>query len=534
MNDKKINLKTLSTEELIALTTKLIDENINKDKVIQTKDKIIKIKDDVISSNENIIKQLQEIIKKGNRKTFGRSSEKVDYTQLCLFNDVEDEIERAKQPKQKKVNEKKNKKLSEQVKEKVSKITDYRLSDISCQECHSEMREFKYDSNYTIDYIPASVSISENRIYSYICDSCNKLHDETIIVKADGPNQVIPKTVASSSLLANIIVDKYAYHTPLNRLETKYSNELGFTLSKQTMSNWLAALDELYLTRIYQQLVAQLNECDIIHADETPVAIIKHSQKVKNSRKSKKGYMWVYLSGATQENQVTIYDFKNNRNYINAKNFLKDYHGYIHCDGYDAYNNIDDTKTVGCFAHVRRYFFEALELIPESCRVGSKELAGVQYCDELFKIDTENPDDKLHKREEVLDSFKKWLDKVVDKTNPKLAIGKAINYTLNQWDKLVILAEDGRLEASNNRGERAIRPFTIGRKNWLFYFSENGAAVSSKIYSIVETCKLNKINVSKYFEYIFEVMSKKELNYDELNEILPTSKKIPSYLYLED
>ena len=553
-------MEKLSHEQLVSLSTILLEEINLRDDVIEEKEKLIKsrndaikeneelikskndaikeneelikIKDDIILNNENIIRQLQELIKKGNRKLFGKSSEKVDLNQLCLFNEVENEIKTNKDLKKKKREIKKTKKLSEQVKEKVAVVEDYKINNPNCNTCNSSMREFKYDSNFIINIIPAQALITERRVYSYTCDCCNATTDKAHIIKAKGPNQVISKSVTSPSLMADIINEKYSYHMPLDRIETKYIKEIGLEISKQTMSNWLAKCDELYLSKIYDRLVEILPECDIIHSDDTPVAIVKHAEGVAG--KTKKASMWVYVSGATQEKQIAIYDYRSDRKHENARNFLKDYHGYINCDGYKAYESIPNATIVGCFAHVRRYYYEALELIKPEHQADTKELIGVEFCNKLFELDESNPDELIKKRKKILWEFKEWLDSVVDTTNPNLAIGKAINYTLNQWDKLKNIALDPRLEVSNNRAERAIKPFVIGRKNWLFYFSEGGASIGARTYSIVETCKLNKLNVRKYLEYVFEEMSKENYKTEDIDKLLPTSKELPSDIYLND
>ena len=246
-----------------------------------------------------------------------------------------------------------------------------------------------------------------------------------------------------------------------------------------------------------------------MHCDETTVQVLKESGKEAQS----KSYMWLYRTSGDSKEAIVLYEYQPDRKYDRPKAFLKGFKGYIHSDGYEAYHGLSDGVVIcGCFAHARRKFDEALKILKPHEQIGSKALAGKTYCDKLFEIERKLADysseDRYKKRLElskpVLDEFLNWLNTCG--ALPKSALGKAVSYTLNQWKYLNNFLLDGRCEISNNRAERSVKPFVIGRKNFLFCDTVRGAKSSSIIYSIVETAKENGLNPMKYLTYIFETM----------------------------
>jgi hypothetical protein len=216
---------------------------------------------------------------------------------------------------------------------------------------------------------------------------------------------------------------------------------------------------------------------------------------------------------------------------------LEGFRGYLHVDGYAGYNGIPDVSLVGCWAHARRKFTEALQALPESAKtthVKAKE--GLAFCNQLFSIERDlkdvSPEERYKKRLErsqpVLEAFLAWLHEQAPRVLPKSALGQAIKYCRNQWDRLVAFLEDGRLEIDNNRAERSIKPFVIGRKNWLFSNTIKGAKSSAIIYSIVETAKENGLNPFNYLKYLFEQLPNINLtDKEKLDQLLPWSTTIP-------
>jgi hypothetical protein len=245
---------------------------------------------------------------------------------------------------------------------------------------------------------------------------------------------------------------------------------------------------------------------EVIHADETTLTVLK----TKDKPTPKKAYMWLYRTSKCSDKNIVLYDYKPNRKIENAENFLKGFKGYIHADGYPGYHKLGDNfRVVGCFAHCRRKFAEAVETLKKEDRENSNAAKGLEFCNELYEIEKEiadlSYDEKLkvrqEKSKEVLDAFLCWAETI--NAAPKSKLGTAINYLKNNEKYLRRYMEDGRLEIDNNRAERSIKPFVMGRKNFLFANTESGARGSAVMYSIIETAKENSLDPYKYLTYIF-------------------------------
>jgi hypothetical protein len=240
--------------------------------------------------------------------------------------------------------------------------------------------------------------------------------------------------------------------------------------------------------------------------------------------------MWLYRTGGDASHAIVLYEYQPDRRAIHPENFLRGFKGYLHADGYDGYHNLpEEIVVVGCWSHCRRKYDEALKSLPEKIREGSAALRGLQYCDKIFEIERKlfesTPEDRHAKRQKlskpVVEEFFTWADSL--KVLPKSGIGKAVYYTLSQRKYLERYLLDGRLECSNNRAERSIKPFVIGRKNWLFNNTPKGAQASSIIYSIIETAKENGLNLFAYLTRVFKTAPNVDLRNDPvaLESLMP-------------
>lgn len=256
---------------------------------------------------------------------------------------------------------------------------------------------------------------------------------------------------------------------------------------------------------VYNELHRKLVQHDILHADETTLQVLKEPGKSAQS----KSYMWLYRTGIDAKHPIVLYEYKPNRKAENAEKFLDGFNGWLHADGYDGYHKLNDgIRVVGCWAHARRKFIEALNAVPEQERAGSAAAEGVAYCDALFRIEAEIKglpyEEKAKQRREqaqpVLDALLAWSE--TKSAAPKSTLGKALHYLRTQWQYLIRYLEDGRLEISNNLAERSIKPFVIGRKNFLFANTPNGAHGSAVIYSLIETAKENGLDPYKYLTWV--------------------------------
>lgn len=464
------------------------------------------------SQNEWLLEQLRL----ANKKRFGVSSEKVHKElmgQLSLtFNEAEAYIA----PPGRKVTEvaahtrqKRSSKLEDVLPENVPvEIVEHRLSEEEreCPICGELMAEIGKEVRRTLKIIPAQVSIREDWYYTYACRRCQNEGTETPVVKAEKAPAVIPGSYASAEAVAHIAVQKFAMGSPLYRQEQEW-NRQGVKLSRQTMSNWLLWVSEHWLRPVYDEQHQQLLRRQVLHADETTLQVLQEPGKKAQT----KSYMWLYRTGGDAEHPIVLYEYQPSRKGEHAEKFLDGFSGYLHADGYQGYHKLPgNIRVVGCWAHARRKFDEALNAIPPDRREGSAALTGLQYCNELFAWEKEfaalSPEERykqrLEREQPVLDALLSWADSISGAVAPKSALGKALHYLREQWPYLIRCLEDGRLELSNNRAERSIKPFVIGRENFLFANTPLGAQSSAVLYSLIETAKENGLDPYRYLVWL--------------------------------
>jgi transposase len=276
------------------------------------------------------------------------------------------------------------------------------------------------------------------------------------------------------------------------------------------MCNWQIYIYYNYLVRLMDLMKRDLRKSYLIGADETTLQVIVEENKHSDS----KSYMWVYR-GYQKDRVILLYDYKPDRKSINPKEYLDGYEGYLQTDGYDGYNlTVKENNIIhlACWAHVRRRFFDCFKVLDKNKYPDSKII--LDMIQELYAIEKNAKEQKLdeksiHKLRQkesnvIIKKIKNWLDLNDDKYPPKTKMGEAINYTLELWKKLIVYLEDSRLPIDNNLVENAIRPFVIGRKNWLFSYTPNGASSSAAIYSLIETAKANGKEPYKYLKDLFE------------------------------
>jgi len=482
--------------------------------------------------NKNLKQELEAVkfaLSKMSRHIFGTSSEKSVHTEeeRNLFNLNEAEANQnlnADEPTISKVIKKRKHKTTkaENFKNLESREVIYDLDDNhkTCHECNTSLVEVGSKTRETIEIIKKAVKVMEKSI-TYKCPKCNSFH------KLAMPNLPIPGGIATSSLLAQVIVDKTANALPLYRQSEDYKR-IGLNLSRQTLSNWMIK-SSLQLEIIFNKMKDDLLDKDIIHADETTVQVLKESGK----RASQKSYMWTYVSSNYDDN-IVLYEYTSNRAGKNAKAFLQGYSGYLHVDGYAGYNQVDNVTLVHCMAHLRRKFHDVYVSLPEDKRSNSNTSDAMDYINQIYGLDRLSRDLSIDERYEykqvhikpIMIVFRDWLNNKQLTSAPQSSYGKAINYAVNYLPTIMNYLADGRLELDNNKAERAIKPFVIGRKNWLFSNTPNGARSSAILYSIVQTCLLNKINPYKYLAYVLDYLANHKINQIKINDILPYSENI--------
>ena len=445
-------------------------------------------------------------------KMYGRSSEKTSPEQLSLFNEAEKEAKpEVPEPTIEKITYKRKKKQGhreEMLKDLPVETIEYHLPEEEQKcDCGGNLHIMSKEVRKELKIVPAQVSVVEHVQYIYACRDCEKNNTNTTVKTAKMPKPAIAGSIASSSAIAYVMSEKFVKGIPLYRQEQEWER-MGVEISRQTMANWLIQSSDRWLKPIYERMHEHLIQREILHADETTLQVLKEPGRKVDSN----SYMWLYRTGRGKA-PIILYDYQTTRAAKHPIKFLKDFKGYLHTDGYEGYTSIPEITLVGCWAHARRYFVEALKVLPpkkDNTLTASEE--GLEFCNKLFEIekelhdltDLERYEGRLAKSRPVIDNFKAWLKHQRPRVLPKSLLGKAIQYCLNQWDKLTAFLLDGRLELDNNRSERSIKPFVIGRKNWLFSNTPKGAASSATIYSIVETAKENGLIPFEYLKYLFD------------------------------
>lgn len=486
------------------------------------------------------LKWYEEQFRLAQQKRFGASSEKThpDQLELNLFNEAEMLATPASQePDIETVTYSRKKSAGS----REAKLDQFPVETITyalpeeeqvCTCCGGVLHEMSTETRNEIAVIPAEVKVTRHVRQVYSCRRCEREEIRTPIVTAPMPKPIYPGSLASPSIMAYVMSQKYVDSQPLYRQEQQFAR-LGLTISRQTLANWMMYGADQWLSLLTDRMREHLLNQDILHADETTLQVLREPGKSAETN----SYLWLYRTGR-EGPPIVLYDYRPSRGGEHPRNFLMGFSGFLHVDGYSGYHKVQGVTLVGCWAHARRKFDEALKVLPPSQdKTETVAQQGLQYCNKLFAIERELKDSTPEKRytirqeqsRPVLDAYLLWLRQQRSRTLPKSKLGEAIGYSLNQWEKLTAFLEDGRLEIDNNRSERAIKPFVIGRKNWLFANTPRGAKASSIIYSIMETAKENGLNPFKYLMYLFEQLPQllDPKNPEMLDKLLPWSTSLP-------
>jgi len=410
-----------------------------------------------------------------------------------------------------------------------TKQVEHRLEGeaLVCPQCGNTMTEIGKEVVRTLEIIPAQMVVREDIYYTYACRSCSENADEgceTPVVKAPREKNIIPGSFATPEAIAHIMTQKFVMGSPLYRQEQEI-NRKGIHLSRQTMSNWILKATEDYLTPVYEQLHRELLTREVLHADETPLQVLHEPGKKPQSD----SYMWLYRTSGDVDEPIVLYEYQPGRGAKHPKEFLAGYKGYLHTDGYAGYHDLGESITVvGCWAHMRRKFDEAVKSLPKGKTKGSSASQGLTYCNLLFGIEQEiaelTPEERYEQRlkqaKPVLDAMFAWANSRT--AAPKSALGKALNYLKEQWPYLTNYLKDGRLEISNNRAERSIKPFVIDRKNFLFANTPKGADGSAIMFSLIQTAIENGLDPYKYLTWLMRTAKDADLtDLNTLKKLLP-------------
>ena len=463
------------------------------------------------------IARLQEYVNVLLAKRYGPSSEKVPEEQLRLFNEAEQQ-EAAPEPQpqapvQVPAHEraKPGRRALPEYLPRVEVVHELPEEARVCDHDGEALVEIGRESSEQLDIIPAQVRVIRHVRIKYACPCCH------IGVKsAPMPAQPIAKSIASPGLLAHIAVAKYQDGLPLYRQEAILRRS-GVELPRATLAGWMVKMGVLIQVLI-DAMREHLLAYDIVQMDETRVQVLKEPGKAATAL----SYMWV-ARGGPPDKPVVLFDYDPTRSGDVPKRLLAGFAGYLQSDGYEGYNAVGrepDIIRVGCAAHCRRKFDEAVKAQSKSGKAGpakaGKAWQGLAYFQKLYRIEAEikgqSPEVRHRVRREqakpLLDEIRTWLDASLPQVPPQSATGRALTYLDGQWEALIRYLDDGRLEIDNNLLENAIRPFALGRKNWLFSDTVGGAKASANLYSLIETAKANGLDPYAYLRYVFTELPK--------------------------
>lgn len=477
------------------------------------------------------------------RKRFGASSEKYadGYEQMNLFNEaevntdvMEDEAEEITIPshKRKKRTGKKKEDLSGF---EITETIEYKLTgeERYCPDCGTKYKVVTKETVKRLKFIPSTFEVVEEVTYVYSCPKCGAM------VRPEKTSPLIKGSIATSSLVAGIMNAKYVNGMTLARQEREFAR-YDLNLSTKTMANWIINCADRYLSLLYKRMKEEFLKSHYIHCDETRIQVIDEPDQ----KGATQNWMWVYLTDSYSEApQMVLFDYERTRAGYHPVRFLGDkFHGYLTCDGYQAYHGLNDTITVtGCFTHARRRFDAALTALKKDFTKNQlKETVAYQAMTRigiLYKVEEliqdKSPEERYKERQKqsrpVVDVLFEWLHSMEDSVDRSSLIGDAILYTLNQEMYLRRYLDDGHLSIDNNSTERAIKNFAVGRRNWLFAKSIRGADASAIVYSITETALLNRLKPYNYLTYILDEICKMGVfpEPEELDRLLPWSKDLP-------
>jgi transposase len=399
--------------------------------------------------------------------------------------------------------------------------------------CGCQLTRIGEVTSEQFDIIPATARVLQHVRFKYACRTCEGTsHDGKAVITADLPAQPIPKSNASPGLLAYIATAKYQDGIPLYRQEGILARS-DIEVPRATSAGWMIKLGAL-VTPLFNLLNDTQLGYDVLQMDETGVQVLKESGRAADA----KSYMWVRRSNEPGK-PIVLFDYVPSRAAAVPQRLLDEYQGYLQTDGYAGYDKIGaqpGVVHVGCLAHARRKFFDAVKAQHKVGADGVKGLAPQAlvmirklYAIEKAAREAKLTPDKRHalRREQarpIWDELRAWLDRNLGMAPPQSLTGKAINYLASEWPRLIRCLDDGRIEVDNNLCENAIRPFVMGRKAWLFSDTPRGADASAKLYSLIETAKACGLEPYVYLRHIFASLPQATTLAD-LEALLPWNAK---------
>jgi len=507
-------------------------ETINA--ALEARDAVIEARDAVIEARDTEISQLREYIRLLKSQRFGASSERTHRDQLGLFNEAEQLADccAADEPEEPAVSVPAHtrgqggRRVLPAWMERVEIVHDLSDEEKICASDGTALVEIGRETSEQIEFIPATARVLVHVRPKYACPGC-----KTGVRIAPMPAQPIPKSVASPSLLAFVAVSKYADALPLYR-QTGILERIGVELSRATLAHWMVRMGEL-VQPLVNLMREQLLAHDFVQCDESRFQVLKEPGKAAESP----SYVWVQR-GAPDDHPLVLYEYDPSRSAEVPKRLFLGFQGILQTDGYEGYGALGREPGivhVGCWAHARRKFVDALKGVGKNRKQGAKRStkqsqaeAGLRFIQKLYAIERSvkdaTPEERLRVRQEqslpVVENLRSWLDAALEIVVPRSLTGEALGYLDGQWPKLVRVFDTGHVPLDTNAVENAIRPFAVGRKNWMFADTVRGAEASANLYSLIETAKANDIEPWAYLQRVFAELPKAE-TLEDVEALLP-------------
>ncbi len=506
------------------LKSLLADQAIKLNEAATQKQQLLARNEQLSSQNQQYKAQvltLQEQLNLALARRYAASSEKISPDQYRLFDEAETDTEAPLEDDEVIIpthSRKKGgrKKLPESL-PRVDVVHELSSEERICPHDGATLAEIGEVTSEQLDIVPAKIQVIRHIRKQYACQ-CGQC-----IRTADLPKQPIPKSMASPGLLAHITISKYQDALPLYRQET-ILRRIGVDIPRATLANWMIKAGTL-IQPLINLLRDQMLDYDIIQMDETPVQVLKEPDK----RAQSKSYIWLQRGGPPN-GRVVLYDYDPGRSAQVPKRLLEGFKGYLQTDGYDGYNAVvaaNGLVHVGCMAHARRKFSDAVKAQGRNKKRG-KAHRGLTLIRKLYRIERQARKLTIQERharrqkhsKPIMNDIRDWLDDVLPQITPSSATGQALSYMHNEWDHLICYLDDGRLEIDNNGAENAIRPFVLGRKNWLFSASIKGVKASANLYSLIETAKAVGLEPYAYLRMVFTALPKAD-TVEAIEALLP-------------
>ena len=504
-------------------------------------------KDKALADMQTRLDEMTEELKLLRKKLFGSSTERmsnpyVNSDQLTIYPFLGIEPEKEPEPVEAEYIEiqgyTKSKKAKSTLKEQFGNIPVKQVfidslsdEDKLCPACGTEMQPIGTEIiRREVIHVKPSMYMLEYVGTTYGCPVCKDTEDPQFVKDNKAPAALIKGSYTSPSLTSWVLYEKFAKSVPFYRLE-KSLEELGAKVSRTTMANWAIQCNSLYFKHLTDYFHRELLKRKYLMMDETPIQVLHEPGKSPKS----KSYVWLMRSGNDGLPPIIYYRYAPSRSGDVAVELTDGIQPgtYLMCDGFSGYNKLKDVRRCTCYAHIRRYFYEAIPAGHDR-DITNPAVQGVMYCNKLFSYENKyaerhyKPETikkrRLKDEEPVIKAFLDWADKQVVTGNGKFA--KALTYLKNRRNDLMTYLEDGHCSLSNNWSENSIRPVTVGRKNWLFSSSVDGAEASMNIYTIIEMAKLHGLNRQKYLEYILEHRPSAEMVDEELSLLAPWNKDV--------